>query len=66
MENKVMEMEVNQVIESIGKFSANYAPKILYCLVNRMESHRICEKENGNGYINPAPGTVIDTGLVEK
>lgn len=38
----------------------------MYCYVNKRITHRLFEKDNGNGYINPGPGTVLDTALVEK
>ena len=42
-------------------------PKLLYCFIDKKISHRLFEKDNdGNGYINPCPGTVVDTGLVES
>jgi len=34
--------------------------------VDRRTSQRLFEKDNGNGYVNPAPGTCVDTGLVER
>jgi len=64
MENKVLEQEVYPLTEAIKGFSQNYNPKVLFCMVDKRVSHRLCE--NGNGYMNPAPGTVVDTGLVEK
>jgi len=38
------------------------------CIVWLIEknTHRLFEKDNGNGYVNPAPGTCVDTGLVER
>ena len=41
-------------------------PKILYCFVDKKICHRLFDKDNGNGYINPCPGTVVDSGLVES
>jgi len=39
----------------------------MYCFVDKRITHRLFEKANGNGaVVNPAPGTCIDTGLVEK
>jgi len=38
----------------------------MYCFVDKKISHRLFEKANGNGYVNPAPGTCIDAGLVER
>lgn len=55
------------MINSIGDFTMNYQPKILYILVNKNTTHRLFENGNGHGiYVNPGPGTVLDTGLVEN
>lgn len=40
-------------------------PKIIYCFVNKRITHRLFERDNGRGYVNPGPGTVLDSGLVE-
>ena len=45
-------------------FSNNYKPKIIYTLVDKRINSRFTEKRN-NDYENPAPGTVVDRGLVE-
>ena len=52
-------------MKAICNYAQGYNPKILYCLVNKRISHRLFEKDNGN-YINPGPGTVLDTVLVES
>jgi hypothetical protein len=31
-----------------------------------MDTFRILEKDKESLYLNPAPGTVVDTGLVKK
>lgn len=56
--------EINQVSETILSFSPNYKPQILYTLVDKRINSRFTEKK-GDDYQNPAPGTVIDTGLTE-
>jgi len=66
METKLIDMEIIQVVQSICGYAQGYQPKIVYCLVNKRITHRLFEKDNGNGYINPGPGTVLDTALVEK
>ena len=63
---KVLDQEVGEMIKTIHAHDKDYTPKILYTLVDKRVSHRLCEKDNGNGYLNPAPGTVVDQGLVEK
>jgi len=41
--------------------------KLLYCLIDKMTTHRLFEKYNGdNHFLNPPPGTVVSTGLVEN
>ena len=49
---------------AIQSVQANYNLKILYCLVDKKINTRLVEKNN-DSYSNPAPGTVVDTGLVE-
>lgn len=49
----------------INGLDQNYTPKILYVLVNKKVSTRLFEKVNGD-VINPAPGTVVDTAIVEQ
>ena len=49
---------------AIKEFDMNYNPKILYCLINKKVTTRLFEKLNGE-VINPGPGTVADSGLVE-
>jgi len=68
MLNKVLNIELEQMINAINGFTAGYTPKIMYCFVDKRVSHRLFEKFTGieNGYINPAPGTCVDTGLVER
>jgi hypothetical protein len=66
MEAKVKDFEVAEVCSAILGYASGYNPKIVYCLVNKRITHRLFEKDNGNGYVNPGPGTVLDTGLVEN
>jgi len=63
MEIKVINNEIAYIINVIQSYSSGYQPKILYVLVNKRISHRLFEKDNG-GYMNPGPGTVLDTDLV--
>lgn len=37
----------------------------MYCLINKKVTTRLFEKINGD-VINPAPGTVVDSGIVEN
>jgi aubergine-like protein len=65
METKIMEREVELVSNAISNYTQGYNPKILYVLVNKRITHRLFEKDNG-GYMNPGPGTVLDSALVES
>jgi hypothetical protein len=49
----------------IQNFAPNYRPQILYTLVDKRINTRLTEKR-GDTYENPAPGTVLDQGLVEN
>jgi len=60
----VIRNEEPAVTNAIKQIQANYNPKILYCLVDKKINTRLVEKTNDT-YSNPAPGTVVDTGLVE-
>jgi len=51
--------------QAIKSFAPNYNPKILYVLLNKKVSTRLFEKVNGV-VINPAPGTVVDSAIVEN
>ena len=66
MQTKALAGELEQMVESIKGYAQGYNPKIMYCFVDKRITHRLFEKANGNGYVNPAPGTCIDTGLVER
>jgi hypothetical protein len=61
----VIRFEEPAVTDAIKSIQANYNPKILYCLVDKRINTRLVEKTNDASYSNPAPGTVVDTGLVE-
>jgi hypothetical protein len=52
------------VTSIIQGYSPNYKPEIIYTLVNRRINTRFTEKRRDE-YHNPAPGTVVDSGLVE-
>ena len=34
--------------------------------MNKRIQHRLFERDNGHGYLNPGPGTVLDSALVEN
>ena len=39
----------------------------MYCFVDKRVTHRLFEKSpDGSGFLNPPPGTCVDTGLVES
>jgi len=50
--------------QAIRGFAQNYNPKILYVLMNKRVSTRLLEQID-NEVINPAPGTMLDSGVVE-
>lgn len=62
--DKVLDLEIEAVKSQIEKFSPKYNPEFLYCLVEKKINSRFCEKTADN-YENPAPGTVVDSGLNE-
>lgn len=66
MYTKVLKDELGKILETIQTYAQGYVPKILYTFVDKRISHRLFEKDNGSGYINPGPGTTIDAGLVES
>lgn len=47
-------------------YSQGWNPKVIYTLIDKNDTHRLFEKYNGNGMVNPGPGTLIDTALVEQ
>lgn len=54
-----------EIVKYLEGFSKGYHPRLLYCLVNRKISHRLFAKGQGNDVLNPGPGTVVDTALIE-
>ena len=60
----VQELEVRLITETLENKVAGYKPKIIFCLVDRNIQHRLFSKPNGE-CLNPGPGTVVDTSLVE-
>lgn len=50
---------------AIKEWSQNYNPKILYILLKKHCNIRFFEKSQNN-YFNPAPGTVVDSVIVEN
>lgn len=59
---KVCNYEVNVIRELLEQTTPGYKPNIIYCLVDRNIQHRLFDK---TGTLNPGPGTVLDTALVE-
>lgn len=51
--------------EALNSYQQGYIPSLVYCFVDRNVSHRLFYKDNGH-VLNPGPGTVVDTALVEN
>jgi len=67
MEPKIIEKEIPFVINAVQGYAQGYNPKVLYVLTNKRISHRLFEPGQYQGeYVNPGPGTVLDTALVES
>jgi hypothetical protein len=64
LQEKCYRYEIPEVRRVIETFQQGYTPAIIYCFVDRNVSHRLFYKDNGH-VLNPGPGTVLDTGLVE-
>ncbi len=64
MMQKVLDKEHETMIQAMTTYQQGYNPKILYVFVDKRINSRFAEKV-GDDYANPAPGTVIDAGLVE-
>ena len=60
----MIRLEVEDVVKLIQNYSPNYKPQIVYSLVDKRINTRFTEKRHDE-YQNPAPGTVVDQGLVE-
>lgn len=65
MTTQVKENEVSAITDFLEKKAEGYKPKIMYCLVERKNLHRFFHNVNGD-LLNPDPGTIVDTGLVEN
>jgi hypothetical protein len=65
MQRQVLNYELEKVSAAIAGFQPNYSPKILYTIVDKKINTRFAEKYQDT-YKNPAPGTVVDSGLVEE
>ena len=63
---KVIKYEIKHVIEELKTYSQGFNPKVIYCLVNRNVTHRLFQMNTSTACINPGPGTVVDTALVEN
>lgn len=61
----VQKEEVKAISEVLENTTPGYKPRIIYCLVDRNIQHRLFYKPNGD-CLNPGPGTVVDTALVEN
>ncbi len=64
MTAKVQEHEVRVITNFLEETIPGYKPKILYCLVNRKNHHRVFVK-TAQDCLNPGSGTVIDSAVVE-
>jgi aubergine-like protein len=60
----VLDYELGTMIDTMKAYEANYEPKILYIFVDKRINTRFFELD-GQNIVNPAPGTVVDTSLVE-
>jgi len=61
---KVISNEIKDVMSMIQGYSNNYKPQVIYTLIDEGANTRFVEK-NQDTYENPAPGTVVDQGLIE-
>ena len=64
MTAKVQSFEVKVITDMLENTTQGYKPKIVYCLVDRNIQHRLFAKQHQD-CLNPGPGTVVDTGVVE-
>lgn len=62
---KLLDIELQTMIDSMKAYEAGYDPKIIYVFVDKRISTRFFAAE-GQDIVNPAPGTVVDYGLVEE
>ena len=65
MTKLVQEHEIKVITELLENTTPGYTPKIIYCLVDRNIQHRLFAKQQQD-CLNPGPGTVVDTALVEN
>ena len=61
---KVIRNEIKDVMSMIQAYSSNYRPQIIYTLIDEGMNTRFAQR-NLDSFENPAPGTVVDQGLVE-
>ena len=67
MQQYCKEQEVQFIIEETNRFQPNYAPEIVYILIDKNSGIRFLEKYNSNGHIvNPGPGTYVGQGVVKN
>ncbi len=65
MSANVESYEVQIITGLLENSALGYKPKIVFCFVDRNIQHRLFVKQNQN-CLNPGPGTVVDTSLVEN
>jgi aubergine-like protein len=56
----------SEMMNAIRGFAPNYNPKILYTIIDKKSGTRNFEQYDNNLVINPAPGTMVDTIVVER
>ena len=75
MRKKVLEEEIPQLIKSIRHRKYQYAPDFIVLIVNKRINQRFFEYVNDHTMydqrdltkiINPAKGTIVDSGMVER
>ena len=64
MTARVQQEEVKDIVKMLEETTQGYKPKIIYCIVDRNVQHRLFYKQ-GVDFLNPGPGTIVDSGLVE-
>lgn len=66
MEKLVRDVEAPFISDFLEGSQAGYKPKIVFCMVDRNVQHRVFAQDHTGALLNPGPGSVIDTALVEK
>ncbi len=65
MSANVQSYEIQIITDQLENSALSYKPKIVFCLVDRNIQHSLFVKQNLD-CLNPGPGTVVDTTLVEN